>query len=276
MMQRVVVAGVILAALATRVAADRIAEPPTPAVLAGDPIAVAVLIEGPLLSLADDEPMFAALQLALDTIADMAPRGSMGALLVYFGDVQAVREIGPLATMRGDVLGVPSDYEDKLGRNLVGGMTRALNELEQVRSARKALIVLGDGADNQLDRAPGAMRELRDRAARDGIDVYALVHDIGIGDRMTALRHLPQAHVRDVKTYLELVPAFEATLREIVAAPPRVPAGDREPREPASAAASAGTSRTLAWSLLAAGVALGALGAFVLVRRRAATADRAS
>jgi hypothetical protein len=270
MMQRVVAASLVLAALGTDVAADRVT-------LDRDPVAVAVVIEGPMLYLTNsgtenDSPVFPALQLALDTIAEQAPAGSMGALLVYYSEVQALRELGPLSTMRGDVLGNPTDYEGRMGRNLVGGVTRALGELEQARSASKALIIVGDGADNQLDRAPAAMRELYDRAARHGIAIYALVYDVGLGDTESALRGLAAIQVRELRGHLDIVPAFEAVLRDVVGAPPNAPPAKPEP----PSAGPAGVSRTLAWSLLAAGVVLGALGAVALVRRRAATAGRAS
>src|SRR5690349_8697491 len=116
MMQRMVAVGLVLAALGTSVAADRITldrlprppkQPPTapsppspPPALPGDPVAIAVVLEGPLVHLpgdpAIDDPIFAALQLALDTIAERAPAGSMGAALVSYSAVLPVREPGPL------------------------------------------------------------------------------------------------------------------------------------------------------------------------------------
>src|SRR6185503_8526054 len=103
-------------------------------------------------------------QLAIDSIANAAPRGSLGALILYYDEAQALRELGPLATLHGDALGRIDDYKARTGRNLVAGLTRALDELDQAPHMAKAVIIAGDGADNQLDTAPDAMRALRDRA----------------------------------------------------------------------------------------------------------------
>jgi hypothetical protein len=116
------------------------------------------------------------------------------------------------------------------------------------------------------------MRELAQRAARHGIAIHALVYDVGLGDKMSALGKIPTA-IRELHSHLDVVPAFEETLRAILRTPPLVPQTDSPP---ASAVAATGGSRTLAWSLLAGGLVLGALGAFALVRRRAPTAGRAS
>lgn len=265
----------VSAALAIPAAADRINVPPPGG---PDPVAVAIVIEGDVIHLTDplkiekdDGGKFAAFQLALDTIAGDAPHGSMGALIVYYDHAQVLRELGPLATLRGDALGRIDDYQDKTGRNLVDALTRALDEVSQAPCPRRAVIIAGDGADNQLDTSPEAMRNLKERARDANIAIYSIAMDAGIGDSMTALRYVAPRERFAAKGVLDIVPAFEGTFHEILA-------GKAAPRddvpEPVAAAATPGANRTIAWSLLVAGVALGAFAAAVLIRRRAAPTGR--
>lgn len=267
----------VLIAMATPAAADRISVPPPPPPDTRPPVAVAIVIEGDVLRLPDpagvnhdDGGRFAAFQLAIDSIANAAPRGSMGALIVYYDQAQALRELGPLASLRGDALGRSDDYKGKTGRNLVGGLTRALDELDQAPHMAKAVIIVGDGADNQLDTSPAAMRALRDRARAHEVAIYSIAMDAGIGDAMTALRYVAPRERFAAKGVLDIVPAFEGTFRDFLAGA-AAPFPDEDDAAPAAPAAS---DRTLAWSLLAAGVALGALAAAVLIRRRIAPTGR--
>ena len=184
-----------------------------------------------------------------------------------------MRELGLLSTLHGDALGRSEDYHGKSGRNLVAALTRALDELDQAPHMPKAVIIAGDGADNQLDTSPDAMRALRERARRSDIVIYAIEMDAGIGDAMSALRYVAPRQRFSAMRVLDIVPAFEGTFRDFLAG---APAPEPDVVDPAPAPAAQSGHRTLAWSLLAAGVALGAFAGAVLLRRRLLPTGRSS
>ena len=80
---------------------------------------------------------------------------------------------------------------------------------------------------------------------------------------MTALRYVAPRERFAAKRVLDIVPAFEGTFRDFLAGA-AAPFPDDDDAPPPAASGD----RTLAWSLLVAGVALGAFAAAVLLRRR--------
>jgi len=263
------VAAAAVASAAPRGArADRVAPPR----VGFEPVAVAILIEGHVMFMrgsyadADDDGRFAALQLAIDTVAGDAPPDALGALITYGNEARVHRAMGPMATLRGDELGGIGDYDDQIERDLVAGVQAALIELERSHAPHLALVIIGDGADTDPARAAGQLRELRARCDALGIEIYAIVHSLDIGQDLAAIGHIA-SRIRKAGTVLELVPAVQATFREIGAdALAHAHAAAR-----AAAAEPAGASSSghgLAWWLLGGGIALAVVGGAALLRRR--------
>jgi hypothetical protein len=111
-------------------------------------------------------------------LARTAPPGSR-AMVITFADKATVRSpLAPITGFTGATLGTQDDYFGTAGRELVAGVTLALDQLAKAPTPRKVLLVLCDGTDTDLDAAMTQLPKLKAQAARDGIEVHALVYRI--------------------------------------------------------------------------------------------------
>ena len=84
--------------------------------------------------------------------------------------------MGPLANITGPSFGTQKDYQNTKGDELVKGIELALAELHKVKTARKALIVISDGADTNPDAAKSQLANLKKQAAQDHIQTFAIIY----------------------------------------------------------------------------------------------------
>jgi hypothetical protein len=262
----VVVALTALTALAAPrpARADRPAPPPT-----GE-TAVAIVIEGHIMFMrgayttgAGPAP-YAVLRDAIDRLADDAPPGALAAVVTYGRDVRVRRAMGPMATLDRDVLGAIEEYDDQIERDLAAGVAAGIDELAASGARHRALVIVGDGHATDPRRAAAVLRDLRARCETLGIEVYAIVRPLELDDDFPAIGQVA-SRIRRVEAAGELAAAFRDTFRElgsdVIATRARGARGG-------GAGTGAGGSSDLAWALLGGGLAVGAIGAGVIVRRR--------
>ena len=82
---------------------------------------------------------------------------------------------GPACKITGGALG-PEGLRGKIGTDMVQGITMAMAELSKVSTARKALIVVGDGNDTNNETAKTALAELKKQANKQNIQMFAIIY----------------------------------------------------------------------------------------------------
>lgn len=107
---------------------------------------------------------------------DAGPPGSLGMVITYADKIIPKIPMGPLASITGDALGQQTDYRGGSGLELVQGIESALAELHKVQTARKVLIVVGDGRDINPEAAKSRLGVLRKQAQQDQIQTFAIVY----------------------------------------------------------------------------------------------------
>jgi hypothetical protein len=172
----------LVVALTLVVAAPALAEPEMRE--SEDPIALVVLVEGHTMfignSTYEKDPTYVAkgvhrqLGAALDAFRAVGPTGSLGALVTYADKAEVRREMGPLTALDATALGVESDYRDNITRDLVAGIETSLGILRAATTPRKALIIIGDGADTNITTAKERFERLKRECAQDGIALYGI------------------------------------------------------------------------------------------------------
>lgn len=133
--------------------------------------------------LPEDDPsrypgVLKALEQALDGVKfnESAPNGSLGELVIYNDKASVKIPMGPLANITGPAFGSQKDYQNTKGEELVKGIELALADLHNAKTARKALIVITDGADTNPDGAKGQLANLKKQAAQDHIQTFAIIY----------------------------------------------------------------------------------------------------
>jgi len=126
----------------------------------------------------------------VNEMPNIGPPGSLGAIVVYHKGAEVKLPMGPLANMTGDKLGLEKDYDGKVTRDLVTGVAEALNQLKKVTTSRKALIIVGDGADTNIDNAKTQLAQIKKQCEQDRIELYGLNYTANIGDELTAIKSL--------------------------------------------------------------------------------------
>jgi len=122
-----------------------------------------------------------ALEAALDkqNFKDAGPAGSLGTVITYADKVVARIPtnggMGPLANITGGALGSQADYKDTQGLELVKGIELAMAELHKAQTARKVLIVVGEGKDTNPEAAKSALANFRKQAVSEGIQTFAIL-----------------------------------------------------------------------------------------------------
>lgn len=119
-----------------------------------------------------------AIEAALDKaeLAKHTPPGSQG-VVVTFDQHPAVRlSRRPIAELTGAALGAQDAYFRVIGNDLVHGISLAIDELERAPAGRHVLIVLSDGNDTDNESAKRTLAELKDRAAKLGLEVSSVIY----------------------------------------------------------------------------------------------------
>ena len=109
-------------------------------------------------------------------LAEAGPPGSKGIVISYSTGAEVKTPMGDLKGITGSALGSQKDYRGKIGTDLVQGITLGLAELSKVPTARKALIVVGDGNDTNPDAARSQLVELKNQARNNNIDLFAVIY----------------------------------------------------------------------------------------------------
>jgi hypothetical protein len=133
--------------------------------------------------LPEDDPsrypgVLKALEQALDGVKfnESAPPGSTGELVIYNDKATVKIPMGALGNITGPAFGTQKDYQNTKGEELVKGIELALADLHSAKTARKALIVITDGADTNPDAAKGQLAALKKQAAQDHIQTFAIIY----------------------------------------------------------------------------------------------------
>jgi hypothetical protein len=110
---------------------------------------------------------------AFDEATPIVASGSEAILIGYDAGARVITRT-QLDHLRGDSLGDATQYRDRVGTDLVIGLEIALAELAKSPTKRRALIVIGDGADTYLDTAPAQLASFQARAYAFRTRVYGL------------------------------------------------------------------------------------------------------
>jgi hypothetical protein len=163
-------------------------------------IAVVLLLEGHFLFIGNktyEEDPDSVYEGVLEKLVPMVnempaigPPGSLGAIVIYHKGAEVKLPMGPLANLTGDKLGLEKDYAGKVTRDLVTGVNEAITQLRKVTTSRKALIVVGDGADTNTENAKTQLTQLRKLCDQDRIELYGLNYDAHIGEELTSIKSL--------------------------------------------------------------------------------------
>lgn len=158
-------------------------------------IAIAIVINGQEVWIGNDdlEPedssarylgILKNLKTALQTVpfATAGPAGSKGILISYADKPEIRVPMGPLGNITAEALGTQKDYQRKLGTAMVQGISLAIAELHNVTASRKALIVVCDGTDTNVETAKGELINLKKLAAQEKIQTFGIIYKGQLSD----------------------------------------------------------------------------------------------
>jgi hypothetical protein len=151
-------------------------------------IAIALVINGQMIWIGNDDyeqdenakytGVLKNLEAAIDKLqlGNQGPPGSKGIVVSYSTGADIKVPMGDLKLITGGALGSQKDYQNKIGTDMVQGITAGLAELSKVSTARKALIVVGDGNDTNNDLAKTALADLKKQANKQNIQMFAVIY----------------------------------------------------------------------------------------------------
>ena len=118
------------------------------------------------------------LEAAIDKLqlGSAGPPGSKGVVVSYSQGAEIKVPMGDLKLINGGALGGQKDYYHKIGTDMVQGISMGLAELSKVSTARKALIVVGDGNDTNNETAKTALADYKKQAAAQKIQLFAIIY----------------------------------------------------------------------------------------------------
>jgi len=116
-------------------------------------------------------------------LGNAGPSGSKGMVVSYSTGAEVKVPMGDLKNITGAALGEQKDYYNKISSDMVQGITMAMAELSKVSTARKALIVVGDGNDTNNEAAKPALVELKKQALKQGVQLFAIIYKDSISDQ---------------------------------------------------------------------------------------------
>ncbi len=109
-------------------------------------------------------------------LGNAGPPGSKGMIVSYSKGAEVKLPMGDLKLVVGAALGTQKDYYNKINTDVVQGITLAMAELQKTTTARKALIVVGDGTDTAPDTARGQLKDLREQARKQNVELFAVIY----------------------------------------------------------------------------------------------------
>jgi hypothetical protein len=111
-------------------------------------------------------------------LGNAGPPGSKGLVVSYSTGAEIKVPLSDLKAITGAALGGQKDYYRKIGTDMVQGITMGLTELSKAPTARKVLIVVGDGADTNPEGAKAQLKDLKEQARKENIQVFAIVYKL--------------------------------------------------------------------------------------------------
>jgi hypothetical protein len=151
-------------------------------------IAIALVINGQEIWIGNDEietdenakyaGVLKNLEAAIDKLqlGNAGPTGSKGMVVSYSQGAEIKVAMGELKNITGGALGSQKDYRGKIGTDMVQGITTGMAELSKVTTARKALIVVGDGNDTNNETAKSSLAQMKKEAAKQNIQLFAVIY----------------------------------------------------------------------------------------------------
>ncbi len=152
-------------------------------------IAIALVIEGQEIWIGNDDlpdvqefekyqGVLKNLEAAIDKLqlGNAGPLGSKGIVVSYATGAEIKVPMGDLKLITGGALGSQKDYQHKISTDMVQGITMGLAELSKVSTARKALIVIGDGTDTNNEAAKAALIDLKKQANGQRIQMFGIIY----------------------------------------------------------------------------------------------------
>ncbi|HEY5927193.1 MAG TPA: FHA domain-containing protein [Kofleriaceae bacterium] len=109
-------------------------------------------------------------------LANAGPTGSKGMVVSYSTGAEIKVAMGDLKLITGAALGSQKDYHGKIGTDMVSGIKVAISELTKAGTARKALIVVGDGNDTNNETAKSVLADLKKQTKDQNIQVFAIIY----------------------------------------------------------------------------------------------------
>ena len=171
-----------------------------------EPIAVALVIAGSEYMMGnddmvspDDPSMMHGYNSALRRglfeldLAHAMPRGSQGMIVTYDEHARVRVPMGPIEKLEPLALGIQLDYHGRIGSDLVDGLQLAIADLSKVRTARKVLVVIGDGNDTNNEAAKPTLAALKKRAAQERIQTFSLIYKSAISSADNVITTLAPA-----------------------------------------------------------------------------------
>lgn len=104
------------------------------------------------------------------------PPGSLGMIVSYSTGAEIKQPLGQLDQVSGTALGSQKDYANKLNNDLVQGVTLAISELSKATTARKVVIIIGDGTDTRGSEAKKQLEDVVAQGDKQGIEFFAVVY----------------------------------------------------------------------------------------------------
>jgi len=163
-------------------------------------IAIALVICGQMIWIGNDDyetdenakyqGVLKNLEAAIDKLqlGNAGPSGSKGVVISYSQGAEIKVPMTELKNITGGALGAQKDYKDKIGTDMVSGITMGVAQLTNVTTARKALIVVGDGTDTNPEAAKQQLVNLKKDALKQNIQMFAVIYKSAVsGDAPTVI-----------------------------------------------------------------------------------------
>jgi hypothetical protein len=178
-----------------------------------EPIAIALVVNGQEIWMGNDDieideaarypGVLNGLRHAIDTagLPAMMPPGSRISIVSYSTGADYLVHDAPLEKLTGEAFGTQKDYRNKIGTDMVAGITLGIADLVQTKAPRKALIVIGDGNDTNNDAAKAELAELKLEAARQGISTFAIIYKSAVSDDGEVISRLTRSVTTTASTH---------------------------------------------------------------------------
>lgn len=145
-----------------------------------EPVGVVVLIFGDPNYLGAKD-IQSALKAAVGELATSGPQGSQGMVMMYGAQPEIRLPAGALSAIADVDLTPKEPAQPKAARELATALNAAMIQLDALKTPRKALVVLGDGIDNEgSTAASGPIRDVGKKLAQKKIKVVSVVVQVDL------------------------------------------------------------------------------------------------